>query len=152
MAQDKAVLEKANAEKVNVEKTNTEKDNRLKALDLALAQIEKQFGKGSIMRLDGKVMVDIPVIPTGSLALDAALGVLPFHCERRPGFLRLRLGDHAAGNGTPGDLPRFGRHPAAGERHLVSAMGAFPPDVRRGPHQIARRRVLARPDLHVLPL
>jgi len=65
MAQDKAV----------VEKTSTDKDNRLKALDLALAQIEKQFGKGSIMRLDGKVVVDIPVIPTGSLSLDAALGV-----------------------------------------------------------------------------
>ena len=66
MVQEKAVQEKVNT---------TEKDNRLKALDLALAQIEKQFGKGSIMRLDGKVMVDIPVISTGSLALDAALGV-----------------------------------------------------------------------------
>ncbi len=66
MAQEKAVQEKVNT---------AEKDNRLKALDLALAQIEKQFGKGSIMRLDGKVHVDIPVISTGSLALDAALGV-----------------------------------------------------------------------------
>ncbi|MBI3314403.1 MAG: recombinase RecA [Candidatus Omnitrophica bacterium] len=66
MAQDKAVQEKTHT---------TEKDNRLKALDLALAQIEKQFGKGSIMRLDSKVIADIPVIPTGSLALDAALGV-----------------------------------------------------------------------------
>ena len=66
MAQDKAVQEKTHT---------TEKDNRLKALDLALAQIEKQFGKGSIMRLDSKVIADIPVISTGSLALDAALGV-----------------------------------------------------------------------------
>src|SRR3989338_3898022 len=66
MAQDKAVQEKAHT---------TEKDNRLKALDLALAQIEKQFGKGSIMRLDGNVVVDTPVISTGSLSLDAALGV-----------------------------------------------------------------------------
>ncbi len=66
MAQEKAVQEKTHT---------TEKDNRLKALDLALAQIEKQFGKGSIMRLDSKVIADIPVIPTGSLALDAALGV-----------------------------------------------------------------------------
>jgi recombination protein RecA len=66
MAQEKAVQEKAHT---------TEKDNRLKALELALAQIEKQFGKGSIMRLDSKVIADIPVIPTGSLALDAALGV-----------------------------------------------------------------------------
>ena len=67
--------EKASAEKVPVEKNSAEKENRLKALDLALAQIEKQFGKGSIMRLDGSVVVDTPVISTGSLALDAALGV-----------------------------------------------------------------------------
>ncbi len=70
MAQEKAVVEKP-----VVEKSNPERENRLKALDLALAQIEKQFGKGSIMRLDSKNVVDIPVIPTGSLALDAALGV-----------------------------------------------------------------------------
>jgi len=49
--------------------------NKQKALDLALAQIEKQFGKGSIMKLgEGKIM-DVPVIPTGSLTLDLALGV-----------------------------------------------------------------------------
>ena len=70
MAQEKAVMEKP-----IIEKLNPEKENRLKALDLALAQIEKQFGKGSIMRLDSKVVVDTPVIPTGSLSLDAALGV-----------------------------------------------------------------------------
>ncbi|MEI7999563.1 MAG: recombinase RecA [Candidatus Omnitrophota bacterium] len=62
-------------EKVVSEKSSGDKENRLKALDLALAQIEKQFGKGSIMRLDSKLIVDIPVIPTGSLALDMALGV-----------------------------------------------------------------------------
>jgi recombination protein RecA len=56
-------------------KTAADVENRKKALDLALAQIEKQFGKGSVMRLDGNVKVDIDVIPTGSLALDAALGV-----------------------------------------------------------------------------
>ena len=50
-------------------------DDRKKALELALAQIEKQFGKGSIMKLDGSVIKDIPVIPTGSLSLDEALGV-----------------------------------------------------------------------------
>ncbi len=70
MAQEKAVIEK-----VVVEKSNPDKENRLKALDLALAQIEKQFGKGSIMRLDSKVILDIPVISTGSISLDAALGV-----------------------------------------------------------------------------
>ncbi len=74
MAQDKTVAEK-------IEKPASDKaaealrDNRLKALDLALAQIEKQFGKGSIMRMDSNVSADIPVIPTGSLTLDLALGV-----------------------------------------------------------------------------
>jgi recombination protein RecA len=50
--------------------------NRHKALDLALAQIEKQFGKGSIMRLgaDGAV-IETQIIPSGSLGLDIALGV-----------------------------------------------------------------------------
>jgi len=52
-----------------------ETENRKKALDLALAQIEKQFGKGSIMKLDSNVVTDIAVIPTGSMALDLALGV-----------------------------------------------------------------------------
>jgi recombination protein RecA len=51
-------------------------DIKTKALDLALSQIEKQFGKGSIMRLgEQAIEADIPVIPTGSLGLDLALGV-----------------------------------------------------------------------------
>ena len=49
---------------------------RQKALAAALAQIEKQFGKGSIMRMaDGEVAEDIEVVSTGSLGLDIALGV-----------------------------------------------------------------------------
>ena len=50
-------------------------DERQRALGLAFAQIEKQYGKGAIMRLGESQAVDIPVISTGSLALDAALGV-----------------------------------------------------------------------------
>ena len=50
-------------------------DERGKAIDLALAQIEKQFGKGSIMRLGSKEVVPISVIPTGAVSFDAALGV-----------------------------------------------------------------------------
>lgn len=46
-----------------------------KAVDLAIGQIERQFGKGSIMKLGAQVAADVPVIPTGSLALDRALGV-----------------------------------------------------------------------------
>src|SRR4051812_30080977 len=48
---------------------------RAKAIEAALAQIDKQFGKGSIMRLGTRDKVDVPAIPTGSLSLDAALGV-----------------------------------------------------------------------------
>ena len=54
----------------------TDSKERQKALAAALAQIEKQFGKGSIMRLaDGEVERDIDVVSTGSLGLDIALGV-----------------------------------------------------------------------------
>jgi recombination protein RecA len=49
--------------------------DRQKALELALAQIEKQFGKGSIMKLGQEVKADVEVIPTGALTLDLALGV-----------------------------------------------------------------------------
>ena len=49
--------------------------DREKALDLALAQIDKQFGKGSVMRLGERPVIQMAVIPTGSIALDVALGV-----------------------------------------------------------------------------
>jgi recombination protein RecA len=59
--------------------TNQEKiqGERMKALDLALSTIEKQFGKGSIMRLNAGEQMhgDIEVIPTGALSLDIALGI-----------------------------------------------------------------------------
>ena len=50
-------------------------DNKAKALAAALQQIEKQFGKGSIMRMDSEAVTDIEVVSTGSLGLDVALGV-----------------------------------------------------------------------------
>src|SRR5512141_1366142 len=50
-------------------------DNRQKALEAALAQIEKQFGKGSIMKMDDAAIKDIEVVSTGSLGLDIALGI-----------------------------------------------------------------------------
>ncbi|MEV1144270.1 recombinase RecA [Micromonospora sp. NPDC049799] len=49
--------------------------DREKALDLALAQIDKQFGKGSVMRLGERPVIQTSVITTGSIALDVALGV-----------------------------------------------------------------------------
>lgn len=53
----------------------TNKDEKNKALDMAISQIEKQFGKGSIMRLGDTKTVKMEVIPTGSLELDIALGI-----------------------------------------------------------------------------
>lgn len=49
--------------------------DRAKALELALAQIEKQYGKGSIMKLGSHVKANVEAIPTGALTLDLALGV-----------------------------------------------------------------------------
>ena len=53
----------------------TQAPDREKALDLAMAQIEKSYGKGSVMRLGDEVRQPISVIPTGSIALDVALGI-----------------------------------------------------------------------------
>lgn len=52
-----------------------QKTERAKALDLAVSQIEKQFGKGSIMKLNKDVKEPIATIPTGAISLDLALGV-----------------------------------------------------------------------------
>jgi len=53
----------------------TSSNNREQALDTALAQIERQFGKGSIMRLGQEERVPVEIISTGSVALDIALGI-----------------------------------------------------------------------------
>ena len=50
-------------------------DAKKKALDLAMAQIEKNFGKGSIMKMGDNKKLNVEVIPTGALSLDLALGV-----------------------------------------------------------------------------
>jgi recombination protein RecA len=50
-------------------------DDKSKAIDLAISQIERQHGKGAIMRFSSEDIVPVEVIPTGSLALDIALGV-----------------------------------------------------------------------------
>ncbi|MDR7120652.1 recombinase RecA [Rheinheimera soli] len=57
-------------------------DNKQKALTAALGQIERQFGKGSIMRLGDSTALDIDFIPTGSLGLDIALGIGGLPCGR----------------------------------------------------------------------
>ena len=65
MIQNKTIM----AEKVQI---NADK---LKVLDAVMQKIEKDFGKGSIMRMNSTEVNDIPVIPTGSITLDMALGV-----------------------------------------------------------------------------
>lgn len=53
----------------------TDNQEKNKAIEIAVSQIERNFGKGSIMRLGDRVKVDVDVIPTGSISLDAALGI-----------------------------------------------------------------------------
>ena len=50
-------------------------DKKTKAIDSAIAQIEKQFGKGSIQRMDADSRPTVEVVPTGAIAVDIALGV-----------------------------------------------------------------------------
>ncbi len=53
----------------------TSKADKLKALETAIGQIERQFGKGAVMRMGDQPRVPIAAIPSGSIALDAALGI-----------------------------------------------------------------------------
>ena len=61
--------------KKTADKAEEQVSERRKALDMALAQIEKQFGKGSVMRLGENSKMQVDAVPTGSLSLDAALGI-----------------------------------------------------------------------------
>lgn len=63
------------AEKTKAKKNESPEEKRERALADAIIAIEKQFGKGSVMKLGERVAVDIDVIPTGSLTLDVALGI-----------------------------------------------------------------------------
>ena len=58
-----------------IENNNMDKENRTKSLDEAVSLIEKNYGKGSIMKLGSKANVEIDSISTGSLSLDIALGI-----------------------------------------------------------------------------
>lgn len=66
---------RASQKKENGEDMDKIKSDKAKALNLALGQIEKQFGKGSVMRLSKDVRSDVSAIPTGALSLDIALGI-----------------------------------------------------------------------------
>jgi len=68
------MAEKGNNEEINFNKTASNPE-KLKALRAAMDKIEKNYGKGSIMKMGDNVVEEISVIPTGSIALNAALGV-----------------------------------------------------------------------------
>ncbi len=72
--QEAVMAKSKNAGKGSVAQVQ-DKDERRKALDAAMAQIEKQFGQGAVMRLGDRSQVEIDTIPTGALTLDIALGI-----------------------------------------------------------------------------
>ncbi len=72
MSRIKAKQEEKKEEKATVQEVATEKK---KAIDAAVLQIEKHFGKGSIMLLGKNPKLDVPAIPTGAIALDVAIGI-----------------------------------------------------------------------------
>ena len=103
--------------------------DREKALDAALANIEKQFGKGSVMRLGDETRAPLEVIPTGSIALDVALGL--------------------------GGLPR-GRvveiyGPESSGKTTVALHAVASAQARRRHRRLHRRRARARPRLRQGP-
>lgn len=61
--------------KSSQEVTRKDESNRARALDAALSQIEKQFGKGAVMKMGDRANVQVESIPTGALSLDLALGI-----------------------------------------------------------------------------
>jgi recombination protein RecA len=74
MAGSKDKDAKANAEKANAATAGEGGEGKLKALGMAMEQIEKQFGKGSIMKLGEGYAQKVETVPTGSISLDIALG------------------------------------------------------------------------------
>lgn len=97
--------------------------NRSEALKLALIQIEKQFGTGSIMKLGGAYSIDVETIPTGSLSLDIALGGgLP------KGRVVEIYGPEASGKTTVALHAIAGAQKAGGQAAFVDAEHALDPE------------------------
>ena len=106
------------------EKQQTDsRDDRLKALQSALSKIEKDFGKGSIMKLGEQAVEPVEVIPTGSIGLDAALGV--------GGFPRGRIieifGPESSGKTTLAIHAMAEAQKAGGIAAFIDAEHAFDP-------------------------
>ena len=68
-------MKAASKKKTNDNITDRTPEERKKALDTAIAQIEKDFGKGSIIRMGENSRMNVSAVPTGSIALDLALGI-----------------------------------------------------------------------------
>ena len=66
-------MTKANLKVVDDKKMDN--SEKAKALDVAMSQIEQTYGKGSIMKLGQRTVMDVEAISTGSLSLDVALGI-----------------------------------------------------------------------------
>ena len=62
-------------EKKTAQAAESARDDRVLALDRALADLDKQFGRGTVMKLGGKTSMQVDSVPTGCLELDLALGV-----------------------------------------------------------------------------
>ena len=75
MSREKVTVHRGGTSASDAKDDSRNLSDRQKALELALTQIEKQFGKGSIMKLGGHIKADVETIPTGALTLDLALGV-----------------------------------------------------------------------------
>ncbi len=123
----------------NANETGNEKQ---RALDLAFSQIEKQYGKGSIMRLGESQAVDIPVISSGSLALDSALGV--------GGLPRGRIieiyGPEASGKTTVALHAVASVQKSGGEAAFIDAEHALDPSYARNLGVNIDNLLIAQPD------
>ena len=119
-------------------------DDREKALGIALAQIEKQFGKGSVMRLGDEGRAPVAVIPTGSIALDVALGI--------GGLPRGRVieiyGPESSGKTTVTLHAVANVQAAGGIALMIEAVGSS--GLGRGRRLVALRRIEGRDCLPVL--
>ena len=117
-------------------------DNRKKALAVALGQIEKQFGKGAIMKLGSRDVISVPVISTGCLSLDIITGV--------GGFPRGRVieiyGPEASGKTTLALLGIAEAQKAGGYAAFIDAEHALDPTYARNLGVNIDELYIAQPD------
>ena len=112
--------------KKSVESASPASDKK-KALETAMAQIERAYGKGSIMRLGENAGVVVEAIPTGSLSLDIALGIggVP------KGRIIEIYGPESPGNTPPPPPPGGGPRKRGGEVAFIDAEHALDPSYAR---------------------